>query len=73
MAPHSFLFGHLPILRRLTGPLPSDIHLNYIPHLLASNWKSLFPRKDVCPGLIYADFWPLVEPLVYTIDGAYTH
>ena len=73
MGPHSLLFGHLPILRRLTGPLPSDIHLNYIPHLLASNWKSLFPYEDACPGLIYADFWPLVEPLVYTINGAYTH
>lgn len=73
MEPHSFLFGHLLILRKLAGPLPNDMHLNYIPHLFASHWRDLFPNSQTCPGIIYADLWPLVEPLVYTIDGRYTH
>jgi cytochrome P450 len=73
MEPHSFLFGHLLVLRKLTKDLPNDMHLNYIPHVFASNWKTVFPNEDCCPGLIYADLWPLVEPLVYTVDGYYTH
>ncbi|KAK3314244.1 cytochrome P450 4V3 [Apodospora peruviana] len=70
MMPHSFLFGHLGIIYRLTKGKPSDMHANYIASLLMQNWKSVYPDQKSCPGLLYVDMWPIAPPIIFTIDPA---
>jgi len=66
--PHSLLWGHLLLIKRVMGALPRDLHPNYIPQLLAENWQTLFPGERKCPPLIYLDMWPMAPPLLFPTD-----
>jgi hypothetical protein len=69
MEPHSLLFGHLLILKRLNQGLPKDAHFTYGNRKFAMDWKKYFPEETQCPGLLYLDLWPvLAEPLILVID-----
>ena len=63
---HSFLFGHLHIIYRLTKGKPRDINSNYIPILIMENWRSLYPESETCPPLFYVDLWPMGPPTIFS-------
>lgn len=72
MMPHSFLFGHLAIVAKLTKGMPSGISPQYIPQLIEENWQTLFPDLQSCPGLLYLDMWPIGPPMIWTIDASFS-
>ncbi|KAK4444755.1 cytochrome p450 [Podospora aff. communis PSN243] len=71
MLPHSFLFGHLAVIAKLTKGYPSGFNPQYIPLLICENWESLFPGEMSCPELIYLDMWPLGPPIIWTVGPSY--
>ncbi|KAM0269408.1 hypothetical protein ACHAQH_009769 [Verticillium albo-atrum] len=61
--------GHLPIIAKLMGGFPKDLHPNYISQLIYQNWQTLFPDRTWCPGVLYVDMWPIAPPLLFTTDA----
>ncbi|KAJ0353856.1 hypothetical protein COL154_002790 [Colletotrichum chrysophilum] len=68
MMPHSLLFGHIPVITKITSGLPKDIHTNYFSQLIYQNWPTLFPGRKTCPPIIYVDLWPMGPPMCFTIE-----
>jgi cytochrome P450 len=60
MPPHSFLFGHLPIVASITGSLPALIHGVYI----ADQVRQKYPEMDTA---FYLDVWPIGKPYLMVI------
>ncbi|MCJ1281733.1 hypothetical protein MMC26_001055 [Xylographa opegraphella] len=52
MPPHSFLFGHLLVVKAAVSGLPSDAYGNYIPRCVRAMTPELGP-------IFYIDLWPL--------------
>lgn len=71
--PHSFVFGHLPVIAKLMSSLPRDLHPNYIPQLVVENFRTLFPDRTSCPGALYVDMWPMGPPMLFTINPDLTN
>ncbi|KAI0521216.1 cytochrome P450 [Xylaria bambusicola] len=70
MQPHSFILGHLPILKALGSGLPKDAHPGYISERLIAEWKTYFPKEDTCPPVIYLDLWPFFpQPIIYVTSA----
>ncbi|KAI1648382.1 cytochrome P450 [Daldinia loculata] len=64
--PHSFLYGHIPLMKSLREGLPKDAHDTYVHRKLTMNWPKYFPLQKKCPPVIYLDLWPLTsQPFVY--------
>ncbi|KAH8702111.1 cytochrome P450 [Talaromyces proteolyticus] len=61
--PHSFLFGHIPIVIKVMSSHPKDIYGNYLPMLLRQEYPDICSR-----GLVYVDVWPLGYPLLAVFD-----
>ncbi|KAJ5019746.1 hypothetical protein K4K57_010413 [Colletotrichum sp. SAR 10_99] len=68
MMPYSLLFGHIPVITKITSGLPKDIHTNYFSQLIYQNWPALFPGRKTCPPIIYVDLWPMAPPMCFTIE-----
>ena len=66
MPPYSPLFGHLPIMKRVTDKLPPDVHGHYLPAALQREIPSLGP-------IFYVDAYPFGTPVlvVSSPHGAY--
>ncbi|OKL56065.1 hypothetical protein UA08_08623 [Talaromyces atroroseus] len=62
--PHSFLFGHLPIVIKVMAAYPSDIYGHYLPLLIEKEYP------DICKsrGVMYIDSWPLANPMLAVYD-----
>ncbi len=67
--PHSMVFGHLAMIGKAIGDLPSDIHGNYMMMMIRENWQTLFPDCKQCPPLLYLDMWPFAAPLIISINA----
>ena len=70
MMPHSLLFGHLALVGKLykQANAPPDIHANFLPLLVARNWRTLFPTETKCPPVFYIDVWPMGPPQIMPVD-----
>ncbi|KAI1266180.1 cytochrome P450 [Xylariaceae sp. FL1019] len=67
--PHSFLLGHLPLMKSLRNGLPKDAHDSYSSRKLTVDWHRYFPNLTECPPVIYLDMWPLFSyPVVHAIS-----
>ncbi|KAI1337316.1 cytochrome P450 [Xylariaceae sp. FL0016] len=64
--PHSWLLGHIPLMKSLKEGLPKDAHDTYVHRKLVISWREYFPQeKQECPPVIYLDLWPLLsQPFV---------
>ncbi|KAI1176928.1 cytochrome P450 [Nemania sp. FL0916] len=73
--PHSFLFGHIPLMKSLKEGLPKDAHETYYYRKLTRNWRDYFPHeKERCPPVIYLDLWPLFsQPLILATSAEACH
>lgn len=70
MLPHSWLFGHLPIVAQLKNDMPPDISFILFHSWLAANVKKYFPKLDEVPPVVYLDMWPfLQDPVVVVFDA----
>lgn len=72
MMPHSAIWGHLPIIGKLTADLPSDFHGDYLQLLIQKNWKELFPNCKSCPPVFIIDTWPITTPIMLSVHPAMT-
>ncbi|MCJ1383276.1 hypothetical protein MMC17_006389 [Xylographa soralifera] len=66
MPPHSFLFGHLLVVKAAVSGLPSDAYGNYIPRRVRAATAGLGP-------IFYLDLWPFGPQIlvVSSPDGLY--
>lgn len=63
--PHSWLWGHIPILLRIRRAYPGDAHLlRYLQRWVLDNLDSVFPDQKSCPPVVYIDLWPVARPLL---------
>lgn len=67
--PHSFLFGHIPILLKVYKEYPSDVHFSVITNWLAKNSKQWLPELDQkrTPPILYLDIWPIFPDIMMMI------
>ncbi|KAM5349453.1 hypothetical protein ACJ41O_005958 [Fusarium nematophilum] len=57
--PHSYIWGHLPILGGILAKYPSDISGSNVPAILMQEYP------EICkPGLVYLDTWPFSYPML---------
>ncbi|KAI0538399.1 cytochrome P450 [Xylaria digitata] len=54
--PHSFLLGHLNLMREITGGLPPDLH--------PQAYLTVIAQKYGLKGIWYLDLWPLADTQV---------
>ncbi|KAH8884061.1 cytochrome P450 [Thozetella sp. PMI_491] len=66
---HSMVLGHLEVIGKLLGHLPSDVHGDYMMVLIKKEWRSLFPDAKQCPPVAYVDLWPFAAPIALSIDA----
>lgn len=57
--PHSFLFGHLPIVGKVMAKYPRKFHGQCLPILLQEHFPEIHAK-----GLIYVDVWPFGHPML---------
>lgn len=65
---HSMILGHLEVIGKLMGSLPSDAHGDYMMVRILENWRELFPDCSKCPPVIYLDLWPFAPPMMISIN-----
>jgi cytochrome P450 len=66
--PHSFVFGHLLVLKKLLSRAPGDVHINYISQRIMEEWRTLFPDQHECPPVFYMDMWPMGPAIAFVLD-----
>ncbi|KAL8719456.1 MAG: hypothetical protein Q9225_003545 [Loekoesia sp. 1 TL-2023] len=59
MPPYHPIFGHVPLMIRLTTSLPRDAHAHYLPDQIRRRYPDLGP-------IYYLDTWPLAQPILVT-------
>lgn len=57
--PHSFWFGHLAIVGRVTRKYPANLLSMILPQLLAQEYPDIASQ-----GLLYIDCWPFAYPMI---------
>jgi sterigmatocystin biosynthesis cytochrome P450 monooxygenase len=57
MPPHHPFLGHLPLVAKIMGKLPSDIHGHVLPHRIRQECPDLSP-------VFYIDTWPFGPPML---------
>lgn len=68
--PHSWLFGHLPVLFKWRGESPEDISFYLFQTWLSKQGKTYFPNGDGrMPGVVYMDLWPLTYSYAFVHDA----
>ncbi|KAH7040334.1 cytochrome P450 [Microdochium trichocladiopsis] len=68
--PHSWLFGHIPLVARFRREFPSDLHISHFQLELNNNHQKYFPGLKAPPPVTYLDVWPLADPICLTLDPA---
>ncbi|KAI2631253.1 vera protein [Xylaria nigripes] len=66
--PHSWLFGHLPILGVWRAENPPDANFTAFQLWLTQHCKEYFPGYDYPPAVVYLDIWPVLTPLALVYD-----
>jgi len=61
--PHSFLFGHVPLVMKELSTAKSYSKL-YLPHRLAMRFPDLVSKH----GLLYLDHWPFGHPMILMVN-----
>ncbi|KAF6831294.1 hypothetical protein CPLU01_06851 [Colletotrichum plurivorum] len=59
MLPHSFLWGHLPIVGALTASQPPELVSHTVPLLIMEKYPEFCTK-----GFIYLDVWPFGTPMI---------
>jgi cytochrome P450 len=62
MMPHSFLFGHLLEMVKVSMKYPRDVDQQPVPYLLLREHPHL-----TATGMLYMDVWPIGPPMVAVI------
>ncbi|KAI0123574.1 vera protein [Xylariales sp. AK1849] len=73
MLPHSMLLGHLQILADFQNDNAPDIGVCKLHPWLIDNYQRYFPDLDHLPGVLYLDFWPVLDPsmiIVFDVGAA---
>jgi len=71
MLPHSWIWGHLPLLMQFGKKRPADTNALHITNFLMDNYAELSPGhgdKPV-PPVFYLDVWPVNEPMMIVVDS----
>jgi cytochrome P450 len=60
--PHHWLYGHLPVVKKIKAQLPADAHINLLHAAIA--------REYGLETIYYLDLWPTYDPMVIVLDPA---
>ncbi|KAI0096749.1 vera protein [Nemania sp. FL0031] len=66
--PHSWLFGHLPILGDWRADSPVDANFYSFHIWLIKNCRRYFPDLDFPPPVVYLDIWPVEAGFAIVFD-----
>ncbi|KAK2872113.1 hypothetical protein FQN49_002556 [Arthroderma sp. PD_2] len=67
---HSFLLGHLPVVRRFYLDWASDANfIQTFGYYISKHWKRFFPDQDQCPPVVYVDVWPISTPMAFSMEA----
>lgn len=67
---HSFLFGHLPVVRQFYSDWASDANfIQTFGFYISKYWTKFFPDEDCCPPVIYVDVWPIGTPMAFSMEA----
>ncbi|KAI1129749.1 vera protein [Nemania abortiva] len=66
--PHSWLFGHLPILGDWRADNPVDANIYSFHVWLIKNCRRYFPDLDFPPPVVYLDIWPINSGYAIVFD-----
>ncbi|KAI1108397.1 vera protein [Nemania sp. NC0429] len=66
--PHSWLWGHLPIIGDWRAENPSDINFYDFHTWLIKNCRKYYPDLDFPPPVVYLDIWPFENGFAVVFD-----
>ncbi|KAJ1338307.1 sterigmatocystin biosynthesis cytochrome P450 monooxygenase [Microdochium nivale] len=66
--PHSWLFGHLPLVVQHRKDFPGDLHVSLFFLEITKNYKKYFPDRTAPPSVTYLDLWPLGNAVCVCVD-----
>lgn len=67
---HSFLLGHLPVVRQFYLDWASDANfIQTFGYYISKHWKQHFPNETQCPPVVYVDVWPIATPMAFSLEA----
>ncbi|KAF2170474.1 hypothetical protein M409DRAFT_35917 [Zasmidium cellare ATCC 36951] len=67
---HSFLFGHLLVVRQFYKDWASDANfIQTFGYYISKHWAQFFPEERSCPPVVYVDVWPIATPMAFSLEA----
>ncbi|KAF3480688.1 uncharacterized protein GIQ15_06035 [Arthroderma uncinatum] len=67
---HSFLLGHLLIVRQFYLDWASDANfIQTFGYYISKHWRRFSPDEDQCPPVVYVDVWPISAPMAFSMEA----